>query len=353
MTRREALRRIAALNLWTLTWLAGRGEGLCDMSGIKDLPVSPTTVPVPAGGAGMLAPSGGPPLHRGLRVMVFAPHPDDETLGAGGLLQLVRASQGTVRVVFVTCGDGYVEGARNHYGRAGLAPKDFIEYGRMRWFETVRAMKSLGVGNGDMELLGFPDAGIHALLSTHWGAELAYVSPHTLMSRPPYPECRDKDIRYTGSSLSRSISDSIAEFSPHWVVLPDPLDRHPDHRAVALFVLGALSCLDGSQRVQVESMRILTYFIRTSPFPASPEGARTAGAAGHGAPSAVRVPLRFALGEKERRAKEQALLHYTSQQFLLSPVLSRFVAPFEVFGQVQPVVVTDRNCLWNRLPATG
>src|SRR5262249_6702771 len=41
------------------------------------------------------------------RLMVFAPHPDDETLAAGGLIQHVVAKQGTVRVVFLTNGDGY------------------------------------------------------------------------------------------------------------------------------------------------------------------------------------------------------------------------------------------------------
>src|SRR5512143_3590489 len=41
-----------------------------------------------------------------LRLMVFAPHPDDETLGAGGLIQRVLATGGKVRVVFVTNGDG-------------------------------------------------------------------------------------------------------------------------------------------------------------------------------------------------------------------------------------------------------
>jgi hypothetical protein len=43
---------------------------------------------------------------RPIRLMVFAPHPDDETLAAGGLIQRVLARDGQVRVVFVTNGDG-------------------------------------------------------------------------------------------------------------------------------------------------------------------------------------------------------------------------------------------------------
>src|SRR5688572_16478209 len=43
------------------------------------------------------------------RLLVIAPHPDDETLGAGGLAQRVLAQGGIVRTVVVTAGDGYVE----------------------------------------------------------------------------------------------------------------------------------------------------------------------------------------------------------------------------------------------------
>src|SRR2546430_10087895 len=43
-------------------------------------------------------------VKRGERLLVLAPHPDDETLGAGGLIQRVLARGGTVRVVLVTAG---------------------------------------------------------------------------------------------------------------------------------------------------------------------------------------------------------------------------------------------------------
>jgi hypothetical protein len=39
---------------------------------------------------------------RWKRVLVIAPHPDDETLATGGLLQRSMAAGGAVRVVFVT-----------------------------------------------------------------------------------------------------------------------------------------------------------------------------------------------------------------------------------------------------------
>ena len=46
------------------------------------------------------------------RLLLIAPHPDDEVLGAGGLMQRVRATGGAVRVVYLTDGDGYPKASR-------------------------------------------------------------------------------------------------------------------------------------------------------------------------------------------------------------------------------------------------
>ena len=59
------------------------------------------------------------------RLLVIAPHPDDEVLGAGGLMQRVKATGGAVRVVYLTDGDGYPggrqgRGSRRSADREGL-----------------------------------------------------------------------------------------------------------------------------------------------------------------------------------------------------------------------------------------
>lgn len=46
-------------------------------------------------------------INPGERLLEFAPHPDDEVLGAGGLIQEVLARSGSVRIVTVTSGDGF------------------------------------------------------------------------------------------------------------------------------------------------------------------------------------------------------------------------------------------------------
>lgn len=53
-----------------------------------------------------------PPLRLSpVDVLVFAPHPDDEVIGAGAVLQQALAERKTVRIVFATNGDGYPEAA--------------------------------------------------------------------------------------------------------------------------------------------------------------------------------------------------------------------------------------------------
>lgn len=70
------------------------------------------------------------------RAIIVAPHPDDEVLACGGLLQLLRA-QGTHTILLaVTDGDA------SHPGSALLSPTDLA---RLRPQETVAAMRALDV----------------------------------------------------------------------------------------------------------------------------------------------------------------------------------------------------------------
>ena len=45
------------------------------------------------------------PVSAQTRLLVIAPHPDDETLGCGLLLQQVLAAGGEVRIILMTDGD--------------------------------------------------------------------------------------------------------------------------------------------------------------------------------------------------------------------------------------------------------
>jgi len=46
-----------------------------------------------------------PPLDERVRMLVVSPHPDDESLAVGGLIQAVLAAGGAVDVLLLTDGD--------------------------------------------------------------------------------------------------------------------------------------------------------------------------------------------------------------------------------------------------------
>jgi LmbE family N-acetylglucosaminyl deacetylase len=82
----------------------------------------------------------------GQSAVVFAPHPDDETLGCGGTILRKRQAGANVRIVFVT------DGSQSH---AKLMAPD--ELRSLRANEAVAAAQALGVGEKEVVLLGLPD----------------------------------------------------------------------------------------------------------------------------------------------------------------------------------------------------
>src|SRR6516162_93745 len=59
-------------------------------------------------------------VNRATRLLVVAPHPDDEIIGAAGLIRRVVKAGGTVRIVYTTSGDGFPEGVET---AEGISPR--------------------------------------------------------------------------------------------------------------------------------------------------------------------------------------------------------------------------------------
>src|SRR6185295_7569463 len=93
---------------------------------------------------------------------------------------------------------------------------------------------------GRLQVLGFPDGGLSPLLAAHWERRHAERSLTTRLLRPLYPEAIDRRLAYDGADLRRELVELLREIQPTTVALPDPLDRHPDHRASGLFALLAI-----------------------------------------------------------------------------------------------------------------
>ncbi len=124
------------------------------------------------------------------RVLVLAPHPDDETIGCGGTIARLAASGSEVRVVVASDGEATTD---EPHAR---------DVGRRRRLQGVAACASLGVGP------------------------------------PVFLGLRDTGLRSQQDELIALLTDEVSDFQPDIVFAPWPLDAHVDHRSVATGLAG-------------------------------------------------------------------------------------------------------------------
>lgn len=265
------------------------------------------------------------------RLVVFSPHPDDETLGAGGLIQRVLSNGGAVQIVFLTSGDGYPEGVELEEHISHPTAQDYRAYGTLRQEEARRVLTTLSVKEQDVIFLGFPDRGLCPLLHRYWSDRgSSYVSPFTQEDRPPPADVILPRTDYTGEDLLRELIRIVRAFHPTLVALPHPRDQHPDHCATYFFVQEALHAL----RNQEPTLRphVLTFLIHFGQWPIG-NGAGT-GAQLHPPydfPKEETAWLSLPLSTKEAETKRKALLHYHSQMLAMGRYLLSFSRANELF----------------------
>jgi LmbE family N-acetylglucosaminyl deacetylase len=282
-------------------------------------------------------------VSTGERLVVVAPHPDDETLGAAGLIQRVLTRGGAVRVVLVTAGDGYVEAVVHETGRPRPRPAEYVAYGERRLREARRALRELG---GDAiraeHLLGFPDGGIEPLLTAYRERTHPEHSSTTGASAPPYPEAEHPDVRYDGDDLRAALVRCFSDVQPTMIAFPDPLDRHPDHRATGRFTLLAVQeLMRGPEGSRPAMPRLLAYLVH---WPDWPPGWDATNLSAPAVDAPLALPPSFpsrglnhvvlTLTDSEVSAKRRALARYASQQQVMPGLLASFVRrtePFTVF----------------------
>jgi len=118
------------------------------------------------------------------RVLVFAPHPDDECIGCAGTLAILSQNPGIeICVVLVTNGDG---------GQKSPDP----QMSSIRIEEMRQALNILGIHQ--LQTLGFQDGRF-----------------------------------FSDEALSSAMDSVVQSFHPNWVFAPSPMDYHKDHVLVS------------------------------------------------------------------------------------------------------------------------
>ena len=135
------------------------------------------------------------------RLVVVAPHPDDEILGCGGLIALASRAGACVDVIAVT------DGEASHPDRAE-------ELRRRRPLETLAAMTSLLESPVTYDRLGHPDGGVQGeLLLAQLGER---VGPGDLVVAP-WRHDGHPDHDRVGHSAQRASEIARADFSAYLV----------------------------------------------------------------------------------------------------------------------------------------
>jgi LmbE family N-acetylglucosaminyl deacetylase len=175
-----------------------------------------------------------------VELVVIAPHPDDEVLMAGGVLEQAVKAGRRAAVIVLTNGD-----------LGCFADRD----GAVRQAETVAALAALGLREDDVHFLGYPDGHLDQLGPTPlppvaWrradgscgtrAATLAergagHVDEHTARTGRPAP--------FTAPALTEDLAALLGRLAPRDVYLPHGIDTHPDHAATYLFFRRALAHL--------------------------------------------------------------------------------------------------------------
>ena len=143
------------------------------------------------------------------RAMILAPHPDDDAIGAGGLLQRIVARGGEPYVVFVTDGENNPWPQRFLDRKLFITADDRAAWGAMRRREALCSLSLLGISSESAIFLGFPDQGI---------AEFG---------------------RRGDNRLIDALRKIVADIQPSLIVSPSSFDLHADHRAIAYAIHSA------------------------------------------------------------------------------------------------------------------
>ncbi|MGD9781752.1 MAG: PIG-L deacetylase family protein [Kiritimatiellia bacterium] len=174
------------------------------------------------------------------RLLVLAPHPGDETLGAGGLIQEALALDVPVRVCFFTMGDNNEIAYLFTRKHPDSMPGAMRSLGDRRQNEAAAAARQLGLSTNDVVYLGYPDYGTLAIWETHWRTVPPFRSVLTRATAVPYDRALTPGSAHAGEDILDDLEEVIRDFNPTHVLVSHPADHNVDHRALHLFARVAL-----------------------------------------------------------------------------------------------------------------
>lgn len=214
-------------------------------------------------------------LLAGRHLVVVAPHPDDESLGLGGLLAAAASEGAGATVIFLT------DGEASHVGSPTYPPPRLAQ---VRRGEAIDALAALGIPASAAHFLGLGDGRLPSLDSSQVVQRLGELLP---------------DV-------------------PTLLCVTADTDPHGDHRAASKFV----RLLPARDATEVMLYPVWTWAVPETGLPDV-------------AASGVRIDIANYLPAKRRavaahRSQQGLVVHDAREAFVLAPeFLDRFLGPTE------------------------
>jgi LmbE family N-acetylglucosaminyl deacetylase len=279
------------------------------------------------------------------RILILAPHPDDESLCCGGVIQQAVAMKLPVRIVWLTYGDNNEWSFLLYRKHFVVMPEAVRQMGEVRRHEAVAAAKILGVDSNQLAFLGYPDFGTLTIWYRHWANRPPLESMLTKVTHVPYADACRPGALYKGEEILRDLETNLREFKPTKVFVSHPSDHNADHQALYLFTRVALWDLGSEMHPEV-----YPYLVHFAHWP-MPRGLQTTRPM---LPPASLCNLIHwgivPLSEQQIQVKESALRVHRSEVASSGHYLLSFVRANELFGDFPPVVVPTVPAE-SRLPA--
>lgn len=228
------------------------------------------------------------------RLLVIAPHPDDETLATGGLLQRARAVDAAVSVLFLTRGDNNPWPQRWLERRWRLDAAARRRWGERRMAEARQALAQLGLPGSVATQFGWPDMGL------------------------------TDQLVGDGDTMHARLAAHIEAFVPNLVIVPALGDGHPDHSAAHVLAMSVLATLGWQGQC-------LAYLV-------------------HGQAGRI-AAVTIDLDEAQQADKRRALACHASQMSLSRKRLLRQVTAAEHFHALDAPVLGARGRAFPQIPA--
>ncbi|MFH0855891.1 MAG: PIG-L family deacetylase [Candidatus Omnitrophota bacterium] len=289
----------------------------------------------------------GPP-DAGERLLILAPHPDDEAIGCAGVIQQAKKAGAEVRVVYLTNGDNNEFSFIVYEKRLTFKKGEFIHMGQIRRKEAVCAMKLLGVSEDKLIFLGYPDFGTFSIFRKYWQEKKPFRSMLTRVSSVPYKNDYSFGAPYTGESILNNLEEIILEYKPSRIFVSHPADMNLDHRALYLFLQIALRDL----KDKIPPPKVYPYLVHFVNWP-KPR---------HYHPElSLRAPgdfrnsqigwLKLDLTPEDLSLKHKAILSYKSQTEVSAFYLLSFARKNELFGDYPEIQLAKQVSLKERAPS--